>query len=269
MKTRQLVFVCKLAALFLILSAASLQAFNVPPVIESVQFTGSPGNYTVTVTGLGFGALSQSLPFHGDTKYFRMADAAQAVNGEWGYTGDSNSLTYHFWSNTTIKVMGFGGQPGDAITIAVWNPLSGEGATWGGEVPTPSIPHIASVDLSNTGKNLQIVVNGSGFGNAPVAMPFTGGLKYFSFTDFRSHCGAASSEFVAGFKGWGATGSPGSVTLKYKSWKDSKIVIEGFGGSYGQGCATVKSGDPVAINVWNTSDQDCTEPQTAWGGDLP
>ena len=268
MKTRQLVFACKLAVLLLILSAASLQALNVPPVIKSVQFSGDPGDYTVTVKGSGFGTLPHSLPFPGDTSYFRMADAAEVVHGEWGYAGDASTLTYTYWSDTIIKVRGFGGQPGNAITIAVWNPDTGEGATWGGDVPIPTVPNIASVSFSGTGKNLQIVVDGSGFGNAPVSMPFTGNLKYFAFSDFRSHCGGGSSQFVAGFEGWGA-GFASPVTLKYKYWTNNKIVIGGFGGSYGQGCATLKNGDPVVINVWNTGDQECTEPQTAWGGVVP
>ena len=107
MKTRQIVFACKLAALLLILSAASLQALNVPPVIKSVLFSDTPGNYTVTVKGSGFGTLPHGLPFHGDTSYFRMADAAQVVHGEWGYTGDYNTLTYTYWSDTEIEVTGF------------------------------------------------------------------------------------------------------------------------------------------------------------------
>jgi len=43
-------------------------------------------------------------------------------------------------------------------------------------------------------------------------------------------------------------------------------VIGGFAGSYGQGCATVQNGDPVTIEIWNTSDTSQTGPQTAWGG---
>src|SRR5208282_3307127 len=69
-------------------------SFSVNPQITGVVFSGSPGNYTVTVNGSGFGNLQSALPFTGDTSNFRIADAAQLGYGEWGYTGDGNMLTY-------------------------------------------------------------------------------------------------------------------------------------------------------------------------------
>jgi len=248
------------------LSGCLSQTASASPQISSVVFSGSAGNYTISVTGTGFGTLSTSLPFAGDTSYFRISDAAQLGAGEWGYSGDANTLTYQSWSDTQIEVSGFGGQPGDAITMALWNPTSGVGATWGGNVPGGSgTPQITSVTSSNNGQNLQIIVNGSGFGSAPVTMPFTGDLNYFGFGDFRTHCGGGSALFGAGNGGWGVVSS-NSVTLKYQSWSDSQIVINGFAGSYGQGCATVQNGDPITIGIWNTSDTSQTGRQTAWGG---
>jgi len=91
------------------------------PVITGVSFSGSPGNYTLTVNGSGFGSFPGSLPFYGDSSYFRMADAAQLGHGEWGYSGDANGLTYQSWADNQIQVSGFGGQPGDAIAIALWS----------------------------------------------------------------------------------------------------------------------------------------------------
>ena len=96
-------------------------------------------------------------------------------------------------------------------------------------------------------------------------MPFTGNLNFFSFGDFRTHCNRSSSLFVAGNTGWGKVSST-PVTVNYSSWSDREIVINGFSGSYGEGCATVQDGDPVVINVWNTGATDFTGPQTAWGG---
>jgi len=248
------------------MSACLSQTASGNPQITSVQFSGSPGNYTLTVNGSGFGTLPSSLPFNGDSSYFRIADAAQIGFGEWGFSGDANTLTYESWSDTQIQVSGFGGQPGDAVTLALWNPSSGVGATWGGSVPGGSgTPQITSVTFSGSGQNLQITVQGSGFGNAPVTMPFTGDLNSFGFGDFQSHCGAGSSLFGAGFDGWGVV-SASSVTLNYQSWSDNQIVINGFAGTYGEGCATLQDGDPVVINVWNTSDTGFNGPQTAWGG---
>jgi hypothetical protein len=236
------------------------------PVITGVSFSGSPGNYAVTVNGSGFGSLPASFPFYGDTSNFRMADAAQLGHGEWGYSGDGNGLTYESWSDSQVQVSGFGGQPGDAVAIALWNPTSGFGATWGGNVPGGSgAPQITSVTFSGTGQNLQIDIHGSGFGSAPVAMPYTGDLNQFSLGDFQTHCGGGSSQFEVGSLRWG-NGSPDSLTLNYQSWSDSEIVIDGFSGTYGQGCDIVQNGDPMIITLWNSTDTGQTGPQTAWGG---
>jgi len=236
------------------------------PVITGVSFSGSPGNYTLTVNGSGFGSFPGSLPFYGDSSYFRMADAAQLGHGEWGYSGDANGLTYQSWADNQIQVSGFGGQPGDAIAIALWSPTSGAGATWAGNVPGSSgVPQITSVNFSGTGQNLQIDIHGSGFGSAPVAMPYTGDLNQFSLGDFQTHCGGGSSQFEAGSLRWG-NGSPDLLTLTYQSWSDNEIVINGFGAAYGQGCYTVQNGDPMIITLWNSGDTGQTGPQTAWGG---
>ncbi len=236
------------------------------PVITGVSFSGSPGNYTLTVKGSGFGSFRGSFPFYGDSSYFRMADAAQLGFGEWGYDGDAYGLIYDSWSDSQIVVSGFGGQSGDAIALGVWNPSSGLGATWGGNVPdsAAAIPQITSVSFSGSGQNLKIIVQGSGFGNAPVTMPFTGDLNYFIFDDARTQCGGGSTLFEAGTTAWGHRTD--SVTLNYESWSDTEIVIDGFAGTYGQGCATVENGDPVTIEIWNSSDASQTGPQTAWGG---
>jgi len=231
------------------------------PTISSVQWTGSAGNYTLILNGSGFGSATVPLAFTGDVANFAIEDQAQQA--EWGYTGDASGLTYLYWSDSTVAVSGFGGQPGDAVVVALWNSASQAGATWGGNVPTTATtPLITSVQLSGSGQDLQIVVQGSGFGPAPSTMPAAGSfgdLSSFRFWDFRSHCGAASALFEAGF------GSD-SVTLGYQSWSDSEIVISGFGGTYGQGCAAYQAGDPVAIAVWNTADAGVTGLQAALGG---
>ena len=130
-----------------------------------------------------------------------------------------------------------------------------------------SPPQIIAVELTGTGANLQLTVNGTGFGAAPSNMPPLGtaaDLNYFKLIDFRSHCGANSSLFEAGFGGWG--GSPDPVTLYYTAWSDDQIIIAGFGGRYGSGCATYQVGDPLVIIIYNSADANFTEAQTAWGG---
>ncbi len=148
--------------------------------ITSVVFSGSAGNYTITINGNGFGSLPISLPFSGDTSYLSIVDGAQIGSAEWGYSGDGNILNYQSWSNTQIVVSGFGGNPGDAVRMAIWNPSSGAGVTWGGNVPGgQNNPQITSVSFSGSGQNTQIIIKGSGFGPAPVSMPYTGDLNFF------------------------------------------------------------------------------------------
>jgi hypothetical protein len=259
---------CGVAVLWLALSLCAASLLAQTPQINSVQFTGSAGNYSLTLKGSGFGHPTVPLPYRGDVGNFHLGDAAQVGRGEWGYTGDANVLTYASWSDSTIAISRFGGQPCDAVNIAVWNSVSQHAGTWGGNVPcSVSTPQITSVELSGTGANLQMIVHGSGFGPFPSSMPSPGtaaDLNYFKVVDFRSHCGARSSLFEAGFGDWG--GSPDSVTLYYTYWADNQIIFTGFGGSYGTGCASYKVGDPLAVFVYNSEDTTFSQAQTAWGG---
>ena len=254
---------CAIPTSLLAIGLLASSAFAQTPEINSVQFTGSAGNYTLTIQGSGFGASTVSLPYQGDVSNFRVGDSA--TFDEWGYTGDADGLTYESWTDIEIVVEGFGGQPGDAILIALWNSTSQNGATWGGNIPTTGLPQITSVELSGTGQNLQIVVNGTGFGSAPASLPAPGDTNYLRFIDYSSHCGSSSSLFSAGFAGWGVL-TPDSVTLDYASWSNTQIVISGFGGAYGTGCATYTDGDPIIIVVYNSADTSQTGLQTAWGG---
>ena len=239
---------------------------NSSPQITNVVFSGSPGSYTITVKGAGLGSLSGSLPFTNVTPNFSIVDFPNiGLGAESGYTGDAIALIYQSWVDTQIQVSGFRGQPGDAITIAIWNPTTGAGATWGGNVPggLGTLPQITSVDFAGSGTNLQIRIFGSGFGNAPTHLPFAGDVSQFIFQDHFTHSGAGS--FESGGNRWGH-GSPDSVTLKYQSWSDNQIVINGFTGAYGQGNNVLQNGDPATIVLWNTSDASQNGPQTAWGG---
>ena len=257
---------CAIPASLLAICLLTSPAFAQTPEINSVQFTGSAGSYTLTLQGSGFGSPTVSLPHQGDVSNFRVGDSA--TFNESGYTGDADTLLFKSWTNTEIVVEGFGGQPGDAVTIALWNSTSQNGATWGGNVPTTGLPQITSVELSGTGQNVQIVVNGTEFGSAPASLPAPGtpgDTNYLRFIDFKSHCGSSSSAFAAGFAGWGVL-TPNSVTLDYASWSNTQIVISGFGGAYGTGCATYVDGDPIVIVVYNSADTSQTGRQTAWGG---
>ena len=238
------------------------------PLIHSVTISGTSGNYSVTVKGHGFGGPTVALPHFGEVSNFRIGDDAQLGEGDWGYSGDGHPLHYLVWTPREVEVSGLGASPGDALVIALWNAVTKRGMTWGGNVPpvTPGTPTITSVAFSSLGTpvDLRIVVKGAGFGAAPIRRPFVGDLNSFSFWDGRTHCGS-SAAFTAGGAYFGDAPAD-AVTLRYQSWTDTKIVIGGFRGAYGTGCAKVRSGDPVAVSVWNTSDSSGTGPQTAKRG---
>lgn len=236
--------------------------------IEAVRVEGGGSNYSIDVLGYGFGTAPKSMPYFGDLPYFRIADDAQYGHGEWGYSGDANELTYESWNNTQVIVYGLSASPGDALALALWNPSTGLGATWGGNVPkgASGAPIVSSVRFTGSGQSLGITVNGTGFGATPFGtVNYSGTLDYFEFMDAAGHCGAGSLKFDAGFSGWGI-GGPDTVTLNYTSWSPTQIVISGFSGTYGSGCATDSIGDPVFVAIWNSSDSSVTGLQTAWGG---
>jgi len=239
------------------------------PTISSVKVSGSSGDYTITVKGSGFGASPVTTPYTGDTSYFRIGDNAEFGHGEWGFTGDANVLRYEKWSNTKVVVSAFGGDAGNAIVLTVWSTSSNVGVTWGGnDPPVPAgNPRISSVKFSGSGADLGITITGTGFGSAPVTMPYTGDLNDFFFGDFRSHCGVSSSLFSAGGSYFGDR-SADAVTLNYQSWTNTQIQISGFAGAYGTGCAIVEAADPVVMGVFNSTATTYAGLQTAWGGNL-
>jgi len=238
------------------------------PLIHTVTFGGSPGDVTVVVRGQGFGGPALPVPSTGDAPNFRIADDAQLGQGEWGASGDPHVLRYLVWTAHEVEVAGLGADPGDALVIGLHNDVTGRGAAWGGNVPPvpAGTPVIRALGFSSLGtpRDLRIVVKGSGFGPAPVAMPYVGDLDAFSFWDGRSGCGSGTA-FTAGGRYFGLAPAD-AVTLHFASWTATKIVITGLRGAYGAGCAQIRTGDPVAVSVWNSADRTDTGPQTAARG---
>jgi len=238
------------------------------PLIHTVTFGGTPGHYTVVLRGQGFGAPAVAVPSTGDARNFRIADDAQLGHGEWGATGDANVLRYVVWTGHEVEVTALAAGPGDALVIGLWNARTGAGAAWGGNVPpvAAGTPVIRSLAFSSLGtpRDLHVVIKGSGFGAAPTAMPHVGDLDALSFWDGRSGCGSATA-FTAGGRYFGRLPAD-TVTLRVASWTPTKIVVTGFHGAYGSGCARIRTGDPVAVSVWNSADTADTGPQTAARG---
>jgi len=113
--------------------------------------------------------------------------------------------------------------------------------------------HITSVYFSGVGQNMHFTVHGAGFGFPPVSMPFTGNLpgRDFDFYDL-THV-------------WTAGHLTDGVHLRYASWNDREIVVDGFSGGYGC-CGWVDTpGDKVEIDVTNIA----SGKYTSWEGHLP
>jgi hypothetical protein len=233
-------------------------------VVKSVRFSGSAGNYTVTISGSGFGVYRGTLPFTGTIPYLCIVDNAQVGDGTYGCY--ENTLTVDSWTGSKIKVGGFGGSPGDAVEIAIWSPQSTGEVAWAGNIAGNLGTAISSVAVSGSGRNLKFTINGSGFGKAPVKMPYSGDLNFVRLTDWgQLECGGNDGLFEAGFSTWGFY-TADTVWLRYASWSNTQIVINGFSGEYGAGCAKALAGDPIAIAIYASRDTSDGGPQTAWAG---
>jgi len=83
-----------------------------------------------------------------------------------------------------------------------------------------------------------IVIHGNGFGHH---RPYTGDSDFISLIDE-----TASPRWQAGYKPYNDT-----VTLIVHKWEDTKIVLGGFSGAWGEYNYTLAIGDSEQIQVWN------------------
>lgn len=83
-------------------------------------------------------------------------------------------------------------------------------------------------------------------------MPFVGNLPCFAFNNL-GHFEAGSSR------------GGDAVTLDYLSWSDTRIVVSGFSGAYGEGKWSLDTGAPILITVQNPSSGKSAQ----WQGFLP
>ena len=132
----------------------------------------------------------------------------------------------------------------------------------GGDVPSyvdgqmgdtsgpPGGPAITDVHISQIGQNIHIEVDGAGFGTAPLGLPSVGNIGLFAITDISAG-------------GWCAGRTNCPVALQYTSWADTRIVIDGFGPTYG-GTNRMLPGDRVSIFVQGTG----STASTTWTGTI-
>jgi DNA-binding winged helix-turn-helix (wHTH) protein len=264
----------------LALAIAALVAFSITsrhpwkPQVLFVWFSGQEGNLYLSIGGLGFGQIPAHLPLTGDIPWFRIGDVScfgvKPGTCEAGFKGDTYPLTYTSWSDNRVEVASSKvGSPGDAVEVAIWNPQSNnpqDAAIWGGNVPPvrPGTPQISNVTFSGAGKDLHITIEGISFGQAPPGVPGIGDTEFLQIGDYAFH--SPNVEFSIFFRaGYRNDTLQDQIALVYGFWSDTKIEILGFGGPYGQNGLVVRSGDPIAIDLWNTK----THLATAWGGRVP
>ncbi len=236
---------------------SSASASTARPLISKVAISGTAGDYELTITGSGFGPPATSFPLYGELPNFRIADSAQVGSGGWGYDG-GHPLDYKAWTGSRIVVSGLGADPGNALVVALWNQDSGQGVTWGGDVPPAAKPGpvITSVHFTGPLSDPKIVIRGTGFGAAPVAMPYTGSIQNFAIGDWRVYHAGNDPPST-----W-----TGGVTEKFLSWSPTAIVLGGFGGAFGRRPDVLEPSDPLSIQIWSPASSYDTGPQTAWGG---
>jgi hypothetical protein len=219
---------------------------------------------TLTLIGKGFGVFPHPPHWFGTCPYFRVANTAQLGFAEYGYTGDYWRLRYEKWEEKEIRVSGLRGQPGDALVVALWNPQTGTGASWGGNIEGGGPrPVIEDVRFQRDSANCGLEIVGHGFGPSPFA-DHADRLDYLSFCDWRRR-GLSSRFFGAGFSGFRRI-DPSPWTFRYKSWSDDKIVVSSIGDPEGFDLdfSLLKLHDPVTIELWNSRAANHEGPQTAF-----
>lgn len=99
-------------------------------------------------------------------------------------------------------------------------------------------PSISKVTKIDTKQHQKIVISGSGFGTK---QPYNGDSAYLQIWD-------TTGKWSAGLDN---SSQDDTVTLDVSAWNDSKIVVTGFTGGWGEYNWTLKKGDHLTINVWN------------------
>jgi hypothetical protein len=240
----------------MVLLTCSNFALAANPEINAVTFAGTNTDLQVTVSGNGFGTVPRGIPCDAcSTPYFGIANSRGSV---------CQSLNIKSWTDSAIVVSHFQGNPGDNVLVAVTNPQNHLiGISGRSSVPktiTSSYPIIRSVSFSGAvGRNLQMMIVGSGFGASPPGLPFEGDLGFFNFN---------YKPFESAHEQWSAGYIGDSVTLKYGLWFDNKILILGFGGKYGTGHFKISPNATVQIEVANTTTCGLNM-YGIWAGHLP
>lgn len=236
---RQALAACGALAFAMAVSAPA-NAGHLPSILD-VSFTGSPGNYTATITGENFGAMPGGIPCTAcQPLVLQVVDlASQPVQQVINVTA---------WSDTTITVTGIAVAKADALRIAVYNQTVGNVGAKGRHVShSEGTPHIGSISRSGSGQSLTLTITGSGFGAAPPQVGQNTDSPFFVFTDYNATApGTDGFPWNAGFCG---ANDCNGVTIGYVSWTDTQIVVSGFGSEYGNNWV-VNPRDAFCVGIW-------------------
>jgi hypothetical protein len=217
------------------------------PRISDVSLSGSPGNYTATITGTNFGVALAGIPCNACTPLqLQVSNLASQPQQE--------SINVTAWSDTSVTVTGIAANKGDGLRIALYNQTAGNVDAWGGHVGrrADGVPLITSVVTTGSGANLTVTITGSGFGAAPDGLVGQNtDSPYFVLTDWNANApGTDGFPWNAGFCG---ANDCNGVTIFYQSWTDTQVVVSGFGSEYGSGNWTVNPRDAFCVGIWPSS----------------
>jgi protein involved in polysaccharide export with SLBB domain len=209
--------------------------------ITSVSPIVSAATQTITIAGTGFGTHAA---YSGVSAYIQLQDLS-GTPWSAGYTGNGLTLGVSSWTNTQILLSGLGGnygtthciRPGDSLLVSVWNAQTGVGPVEYPVVASGTIDNcptaITSISAVLPQQTQTITITGEGFGSQAA---YTGDSAYIQVTD-------TTRSWTGGHTGNG-------ITLGVTSWTDSKIVLSGFGGSFGTNHC-IAPGDHLSFSVWN------------------
>lgn len=159
---------------------------------------------------------------------------AMLVPNEWPAAADQRgTIEFSTPANGQIAVLGLSFNPTLNFSSI---PAESSGAAVGSSSAGPEISGITPVAAQQA---QTITITGSGFGTH---------AAYIGNSSFIEIVNSSTSGWGAGFLN-SDINSP--VTLSVASWTDSKIVLNGFAGAFGQTGKTIRSGDPLQVRIWN------------------
>jgi hypothetical protein len=237
-------------------------AAGVVPVVTQVRFVQRDGGLAARIYGTHFGKSPVKLPCNGCTItelqlfYFVGDDeSAQSVN-------------IKSWTDSYIELTGLTGTPGTTTIFAIKNDSLGKGGrTVAATANVPGGtkgPKIRRITLLHDHKNLKVIVDGRGFGAAPAGIPGDIDTDYFQLWIWVTNGDVHNYPWSAGHGG-------NTVTLKYVSWTDSRIVAAGFGPEYRGGSEdwVARPGDAVAVTLYNNPGGGAFGPSTGMASRIP